>query len=65
MAEPCLCGNPARPRAPRRTVIVLVLAITGGLISGILMWAAATPPTQAILSGSATAALLFLDKIIK
>jgi hypothetical protein len=41
------------------------MAVTGGLISGILMWVAATPPTQAILNGSATAILLFLDKIIK
>jgi hypothetical protein len=65
MTEPHQSSDPARPRIRRHIAIVLLLALTGGLISGTLMWAAPTPPIQAILGGSTTAILLFLEKIIK
>jgi len=63
MIEPCQRCDRARPHLRRRIVISLLLALTGGLISGTFMWAAAAPPIQAILGGSTTAILLFLEKI--
>jgi hypothetical protein len=65
MTKPHRRGDLGRWHATRRVVIVLLFAATGGLISGILMSTSGTPPTQAILGGSATATLLFLDKIIR
>jgi len=58
-------SNPAEPQAPRRMLLVLLVAMTGGLVSGTVMWASAAPLTHAIMGGFATAVLLFLDKIIR
>ena len=46
-------------------LLVLLVAMTGGLVSGTVMWASAAPLTHAIMGGFATAVLLFLDKIIR
>jgi hypothetical protein len=50
-----------------RTVILIALALSVGLISSLLMKAAGTHPAQALLCGGSAAAgaLLFFDKIIE
>ena len=55
--------NPAEPQASRRQLLVLLVAMAGGLVGGYAMWAAETPLTHAIIGGLATTVLLLLDKI--